>query len=272
MLSRTVFYISDGTGITAETLAHSLLTQFDTDHFREVRIPFTDTPEKAARARQRVDQAEVNDDRRPLVFNTVIDPEISAELNRSKGLIVDLFGQFLPLLEKELKEARARTIGRAHGIANSERYEQRISAMNFALSHDDGIASSYEEAEVILLGVSRSGKTPTCLYLALHYGVRAANYPLTEDDLDALRLPNFLRKHKEKLFGLTIGADRLSQIRQQRRPDSRYASLRQCQREIADAEQMFQSESVPWIQTTNSSIEEIASKVLVTLGLEKHFF
>ena len=272
MDSRTVFYVSDGTGITAETLAHSLLTQFATGHFREVRIPFVDTLEKAQKARARIDASGETDDRRPLVFNTVVDPQISAELAGSKGLVVDLFGQFLPVLEQELGETSARKIGRAHGIADTEKYEQRISAMNFALSHDDGVASSYDDAEVILLGVSRSGKTPTCLYLALHYGVRAANYPLTEDDLDGLSLPVFLRKHRNKLFGLTISAERLSQIRQQRRPDSRYASLKQCSREIGDAEAMFQSESVPWINTTTSSIEEIASKVLVTLGLEKHFY
>jgi regulator of PEP synthase PpsR (kinase-PPPase family) len=171
-----------------------------------------------------------------------------------------------------LNAPRHSRVGQAHGLVDFETYHRRINAMNFALTHDDGIAINYDEADLILVAVSRAGKTPTCIYLALHYGVRAANYPLTEEDLEHDRLPPRLRPYRNKLFGLTIDPDRLQQIRQERRPNSRYSNLETCRREVSAAETMFRMERIPTLSTTHTSIEEISSKVLATLGLQREMF
>lgn len=270
-MQRTVFFISDGTGITAETLGHSLLTQFEGIDFKQVRIPFVDCEEKARAAVRQIEQAAERDGARAIVFNTVVDPELCSLLATSRGLVLDLFAAFLAPLEAELNTSRTPKVGRAHGITSGQNYDARIHAMNYALAHDDGVAPDYEEADVVVIGVSRSGKTPTCLYLALHYGVKAANYPLTEDELEAMRLPDLLRQWRTKLYGLSIDPERLHQIRHARRPNSRYSDLRQCRREVAEAEMLFQKEGVPWLSTTKTSIEEIASKMLQDQGLERHY-
>lgn len=270
-MKRTVFFISDGTGITAETLGHSLLTQFEGIEFKQVRIPFVDCEEKARAAVRQIEQAAEKDGERAIVFNTVVDPELCSLLATSRGLVLDLFAAFLAPLEAELNTKRVPKVGRAHGITSGQNYDARIHAMNYALAHDDGVAPEYEEADVVVTGVSRSGKTPTCLYLALHYGVKAANYPLTEEELETMRLPDRLRTWREKLYGLSIDPERLHRIRHARRPNSRYSNLRQCRREIAEAESLFAKEGVKWLSTTQTSIEEIASKMLQDLKLERHY-
>ncbi|MFT4196748.1 MAG: pyruvate, water dikinase regulatory protein [Pseudoxanthomonas sp.] len=269
---RPVFYVSDGTGITVETIGHSLLTQFAGFAFITDRVPFVDEPDKALATAQRIRQAGIDHGTRPIVIHSIVDPSIAALLAQSGALMLDVFAPFIDPMERELGTQRQSRVGQAHGIANFETYHRRINAMNFALTHDDGIATSYDEADVILVAVSRAGKTPTCVYLALHYGVRAANYPLTDEDLESDRLPPRLRAYRRKLFGLTIDPDRLQQIRQERRPNSRYAQLDTCRREVAAAEAMFRSERLPTLSTTNTSIEEIASKVMSTLGLQREMF
>ena len=206
------------------------------------------------------------------MVNTVVDPNLSAILAESGALMLDVFAPFIAPLEQELGMSRQPRVGHAHGLIDFEQYEHRINATNYALSHDDGVDLSYEDADVILVGVSRSGKTPTCLYMALHYGIRAANYPLTDDDLEGRELPRRLRAHKKKLFALTIAPERLQQVRQARRPNSRYAQLEQCRREIQIAEALFRQEGIPVLSTTHTSIEEIASKVLTALGIERHLY
>lgn len=270
-MQRTVFFISDGTGITAETLGHSLLTQFEGIDFKQVRIPFVDCEDKAREAVKRIEQAAFDDGAPPIVVNTVVNPELCSLLATSRGLVLDLFAAFLAPLEAELNTKRSARVGRAHGMNGSGSYEGRIHAVNYALAHDDGVAPDYTEADVVLIGVSRSGKTPTCLYLALHYGIKAANYPLTEDELSRMRLPDLLQPHREKLFGLSIDPERLRQIRSARRPNSRYADIRQCRREVSEAEALFEKVGIRWLNTTHTSIEEIASKMLQQLGLERHF-
>jgi regulator of PEP synthase PpsR (kinase-PPPase family) len=271
-MQRTVFFISDGTAITTETLGHTLLTQFPVIIFRQVRIPFIDSPKKAKEAVERVNQACARDGAPALVFLSIIDDETRAVLYRGEGIILDLFADFMETLERALGTPREGSVGRAHGVANPERYNDRIEATNYALAHDDGMSLSYDNADLVLVGVSRSGKTPTCLYLALHFGVKAANYPLTEEDLEEQKLPRFLRKHKKKVVGLMIDADRLSQIRDNRQPDSRYSSLRQCHWEVDAAESLLRAEAIPPVYTTNSSIEEIASRILMQLGLQREMF
>ena len=269
---RPVFFISDGTGITAETIGHSLLTQFTGIEFRTLRIPFVDTREKALAAADEIRAAGLRSGLRPIVVNSAVDPELSALIVASGALMLDIFAPFIQPLEQELGVKRQPRMGRAHGMVDFAAYEARINATNYTLTHDDGIDLNYDEADLVLTGVSRSGKTPTCLYLALHYGVKAANYPLTEDDLDGDRLPKKLQPHRRKLFGLTIDPARLQQIRTERKPGSRYATIEQCRKEVARAEEMFRSERLPHLSTTHTSIEEIASKVLAQFGIQKHMF
>ena len=271
-MRRTVFFISDGTAITTETLGHSLLTQFPDIDFRRERIPFVDSPDKAAETVVRIDQASEEDKAAAIVFISIIDDETRAVFYRSNGMVLDLFADFMDTLERALGVSRESTVGQAHGVADTKKYDDRIEATNYALSHDDGISLSYDAAELVLVGISRTGKTPTCLYMALHFGVKAANYPLTDEDLENQCLPVFLRQHKRKIIGLMIDADRLSQIRETRRPGSRYASLRQCHWEVDAAESLLRSEGIEVIHTTHSSIEEMASRILMELGLQREMF
>ncbi len=270
--TRPVFYISDGTGITAETIGHSLLTQFPGKRFVTDRIPFVDTREKALGAAEEIRRAGVQHGLRPIVVNSSVDPELNALLADSGALMLDVFAPFIAPLERELGMQRQSTVGQAHGIVDFESYHRRINAMNYALTHDDGVSMDCSDADLILVGVSRAGKTPTCVYLALHHGVRAANYPLTEDDLDTDRLPPKLRAYRAKLFGLTIDPVRLQQIRQERRPNSQYSRLDTCRREVAAAESLLRTEGIPMLSTTHASIEEIASRVLEELGLNREMF
>ena len=269
---RPVFYVSDGTGITAETIGHSLLTQFSGFSFITDRMSFIDDPEKAAEACARIQAAGERYQVRPIVVNSCVDQSLSLILGESGALMLDVFAPFIEPLERELSSPRLARVGQAHGMVDFDTYHRRINAMNFALTHDDGMAVSYDEADVILVAVSRAGKTPTCVYLALHYGIRAANYPLTDGDLETDRLPMRLRPYRRKLFALTIDPDRLHQIRQERRPNSSYAKMETCKREVAAAEAMFQVERPPTLSTTNKSIEEISSKVLSTLGLQREMY
>jgi regulator of PEP synthase PpsR (kinase-PPPase family) len=271
-MARSVFYISDGTGITAETIGHSVLTQFEGVEFNTFRIPFVDNEEKAHAAAARIRNTYTAEGMRPILINSVVDQAIGEVLATSGALMLDIFAPFIAPLESELGMKRSRRVGRAHGMTNFDEYEARINATNYALTHDDGIDVNYADADVILVGVSRVGKTPTCLYMALHYGVKAANYPLTPDDLERLEIPPRLKPHKQRLFGLDIDPVRLSQVREARKPGSRYAKIEQCRYELALAEKLFKRENIPVQNTTHTSIEEIASKILAWLGIEKHMF
>lgn len=269
---RVIFFISDGTGITAETIGASVLTQFEGVRFQSHRLPFVDDEAKAWGAVERIQATQEASGTRPIVVTTVMDAVLNDILAQSGALVLDVFEPFLAPLEKELGTKRQPRVGQAHGLVDRAKYEARIAATNYAMSHDDGVATSYEEAEVILIGVSRSGKTPTCLYMALHFGVRAANYPLIPEDLEKFELPERFQAHRHKLFALTIEPERLQQVREVRRPGSRYASLDQCQWEVVQAERLFRRESIPVVSTTDTSIEEIASKVLETLKIERRMF
>ncbi|MCP1726503.1 regulator of PEP synthase PpsR (kinase-PPPase family) [Natronospira proteinivora] len=270
---RTVFFVSDRTGITAETLGHSLLTQFDGIDFRPVTVPFIGSKDKAETVAQRINETAAAEGVRPLVFSTLITDECREVIQAADGMYLDFFDAFIGPLEKELDKSSSHAAGRAHGVFDAETYTRRIDAMNYALANDDGVSTRhYDRAEVILVGVSRSGKTPTCLYLALHYGVYAANYPLTEDDLEDGMLPKSLKTHKDKLFGLTIDPKRLQDIRQERRPDSHYASVRQVNYEVREAEILFRRYGIPFLNTTTSSVEEIATTVIHSAGLQRRFY
>ena len=270
MSRRTIFFVSDQTGVTAETLGHSLLTQFDGEDFNQVTLPFIDTVDKADAAVRQINAVAQDEDTRPIIFSTIVQDDLRERFLPASGLLLDFFETFLNPLERELHVKSNHTIGKAHGLGDAHQYDQRIEATNFALDNDDGARiRDYEKADIILIGVSRSGKTPTCLYLALSYGVFAANYPLSDDEFEAGTLPSVLEKYRKKLYGLTIGANRLQQIRKERRPLGRYASMQQVSYEIRGAEALFRRYQVSYIDTTESSIEEIASTILNSTGVER---
>jgi regulator of PEP synthase PpsR (kinase-PPPase family) len=270
MARRTVFFVSDQTGVTAETMGHSLLTQFEGLEFRQVTLPFISSADKAEEAARKINATAVADGLRPVVFSTLVKGELRSIVKRSDGLFLDFFDAFLGPLEGELQVKSSEREGRAHGIADQLVYSTRIEATNFALAADDGsVTTDYQRADVVLVGVSRSGKTPTCIYMAMQYGVFAANYPLTEEDFEGKQLPAMIRPQAARLFGLTIAPQRLQQIRNERRPGSRYSSLAQCEYEVRCAEALFQRYGVPFLDTTECSIEEIASRIIERKGIER---
>jgi [pyruvate, water dikinase]-phosphate phosphotransferase / [pyruvate, water dikinase] kinase len=264
-----VFFVSDQTGVTAETMGHSLLTQFDGLEFRPITLPFVSDVAKAQDVVAKINRASAESGVKPIIFATLVQDEVREAVKQADALFLDFFEAFLGPMEQELATRSTHRAGRAHGIADQQVYEARINATNFALANDDGSGRDYAHSDVILVGVSRSGKTPTCLYLALQYGVCAANYPLTEDDLESGRLPAILLPYRHKLYGLTIDPLRLQQIRNERRPGSRYSSAQQVQYELRAAEALFQRNGLAYLNTTECSIEEIASRILDSTGIER---
>ena len=271
-MQRTVYFISDSTGITAETIGNSILAQFEGVQFDKHRLPFTDDAQKAEAAALRIKTRYAQSGQRPIVVNTMAERALCDIVAASGALMLDVFAPFIGPLEEELGAKRSGAVNRSHGMVDFAKYEARINATNYALTHDDGMDVDYAQADLILVGVSRSGKTPTCLYMALHYGVSAANYPLTDEDLERLELPPRLRGYRERLFGLTIDAQRLAQIREQRRAGSRYATLKQCRWELEQADRLMRHAGIPSLNTTHVSIEEIASKIFDRFGIERTMF
>ena len=267
---RTVFFVSDQTGVTAETMGHSLLTQFDGQAFRQVTLPFISTVDKAEEAVRRINATGAAEGVRPVIFSTLVQEDMREIIKRANGLFLDFFDAFLGPLEQELKAKSSRAQGRAHGMLDIGAYTLRINATNFALANDDGaVTRDYERADLVLVGVSRSGKTPTCLYMALQYGIFAANFPFAEEEFESGALPASLAKVQRKLYGLTIAPERLQQIRNERRPNSKYSSPSQVEYEVRTAEAIFRRYDIPCINTTECSIEEIASRILDKTGLER---
>jgi len=270
MPNRTVFYISDGTGITAETFGNAILAQFETKS-RHIRLPFVDSVDKAHQAVRQINHAGIIDGNKPIVFTTLVDMEVLKVITDGcQGMLLDMFGTFVQPLEKELQLKSNHRIGRFSDASKSKEYQSRIEAINFSLAHDDGQSNrDLEQSDVILVGVSRSGKTPTSLYLAMQYGLKASNYPLIPEDFDRQHLPPALMTHQSKLFGLTIQPERLSEIRNERRPNSKYASLENCRMEVSQAEAMMRRSGIRWLSTTTKSIEEIATTILQEIMPER---
>ncbi len=267
MPNRSVFFISDGTGITAETFGNAILAQFEMKP-RHVRLPFVDTVDKAHQALRQIQHTAAVEGKRPIVFTTLVNAEVLSVLYRASEdgqsfLMLDMFSTFVQPLERELGLKSNHRVGRFSDASKSQAYHDRIEAINFSLAHDDGQSNKdLERSDVILIGVSRSGKTPTSLYLAMQYGLKASNYPLIPEDFERQHLPPALAAHKSKLFGLSIAPERLAEIRHERRPDSRYAALDNCRMEVAEAEAMMRRAGIRWLSTTTKSIEEIATTIL----------
>lgn len=265
---RSVYIVSDGTGLTAEALARSVLTQFELP-FQKIRLPFIDTPEKMQEAKERIQRNREHSPLRPIVFSTLVKPDLLSILHQADAVHIDLIQPLISQLTNELGTAAKQEIGLSHQNAGSDEYEDRIEAIQFSIAHDDGQShANLEAADLILLGVSRSGKTPTSLYLAIQYGLKTANYPLIPEDFERGRLPSILMQFKNKLFGLSINPVRLSQIRNVRLPESKYASIENCRYEVKEAETIMEREGIPCLSSTNKSIEEIAS--IIYHELESH--
>ena len=270
---RTVFFVSDGTGITAQMLGNSLLTQFEGLDFNQVTLPFINALDKAEDCRARIEAEGARGNGQPIVFSTLVNADVRAVVRKADALFVDFFETFIVPLEAGLGVKSSHTIGRSHSALDKREYAQRIEAINFAMAHDDGASHrELDQADVILVGVSRSGKTPTSLYLALQFGLKAANYPLIPEDFARMQLPPVLVPQKARLYGLSITPERLREIRQERRPDSKYADLENCRFEIEQAEKLMRREGIRWLNSTAKSIEEIATTILRELKIERHVY
>ena len=273
MPKRKVFFLSDRTGITVQMLGHSLLTQFPGVDVDRVTIPFVDTKEQMQKVLARIRQSAAEDEAQPLVFTTLVDTDLLHMLDSAEVHVFDFFDTYIPMLEREFGTTSSHSVGRAHGMGDLASYKLRVDAVNFALRHDDGVGiEGFHKADLVLVGVSRTGKTPTSLYLALQFGVRAANYPLTDEDMTTQRLPPGLVAVRDKLFGLNIEPERLRQIRAERRPDSRYCSMQQCRFEVQWAEHLFKAHRIPYLNTTVRSIEELAAGIMSQMGLQRRVY
>ena len=270
---RTAFFVSDRTGITAEMLGHSLLTQFNGVRFNEVTLPFVDSVEKAREVVKQINQQGSEDGVRPLVISTLAKTEIAQVIGQANALFLDCFEIFISPLERELGLGASHAIGRTHNVADFVDYHHRIESVNYTLAHDDGVsARDLPEADVILVGVSRCGKTPTCLYLSLQFGIRAANYPLIPEDFSNMELPAPLRPLRSRLYGLTIRPGRLQQIRNERRPGSKYATRANCEFEVREAEALMRQEGIPYLDATSKSVEELATTILQEAKLVRRIY
>lgn len=262
MAKRHVYFISDSTGLTVEQLGRALLTQFPNIHFDALTMRFVDSRKKAQAAVRRV-QRRSDGDPNPILLLSIVDQAVRSVFDAASGTVIDMLGTMISPLEQALGQAAEPIIGGAHTARNAERYGRRIEAVEFALAHDDGLLpKDLEHAQLILVGVSRSGKTPTSLYLALQFGLPVANYPLLPEDLETDALPARLAPYRDKLFGLSLSPERLSALRQMRRPNSQYAQLAACRSELRSALALYKREGIPYIDTSARSVEEIATEIL----------
>ena len=265
---RRILFVSDRTGLSAEGMGKALLEQFDGLQLTQTTYGMVNTVEKMQNLVAQINQFAQTEGARPIVFSSVVDEEINKILLTANALHISLFDAFLNMLEKEFGvQARHQVRSR---VENMRQYDLRMEAVNFSLNHDDGSSeANLKEADVILMGVSRSGKTPTCLYLAMQYGIRAANYPLTPDDFESTDLPRMIAPYKHKLYGLTIDPNRLHEIREERRANSKYSNINTCRQEVADAQAMFRRFGIPSTNTTHKSVEELAITIMQECRLKR---
>ncbi len=271
--SRAIFFVSNSTGITVETLGRSLLYQFSSTQFESHSLRFIDTVDKTKEAVETINKYAEETGLRPIILSTLVTPKLRQIMATANGLYLDVFDTFIAPIEKEIGYEAKLGLGRAHGIVDDAYYSERIEAVNYSLKTDDGVgAREYSQADVILIGASRTGKTPTSLYLAMHYGLRAANYPIVDEELDSHSLPAPLKVHKDKLFGLLVTPERLQSIRTKRRADSQYSSLSQCQYEIRQTKSLFQQQNIPYFDVSSMSIEEVSSNIMNMLKIGSRTF
>lgn len=259
---QSVFFVSDRTGKTAQSIGMSLLTQFNSVKFIHKNHAFIASVEDAQAIALQIEQSHREEGKPPIVISTIVDKTVEQKIAQTGACLISLFNAFIDPLEKTLGVESSHSAGLPHQGIDDKEYLSRIEAIDYTLRADDGmLVHQLDEADIILVGVSRSAKTPTCLYLAMNFSLKAANYPLTEDDLDKPELPSFIEPYISKTVGLTINADRLAAIRQQRRPNSDYASLGNCQNQVLKARKMMERANIPMFDSTSISIEEIAVRI-----------
>jgi len=236
--------------MTAENLGRSLLVQFPNIQFESVTKPFVDNANKAQAIAEEINNEVQTSSQRPIVIDTILNSDVSDIIKTTDCFYIDIFSTFLSPWEQELGVNSAHNVGHPAIFKEDSRvvdtnYMQRIDAVHFALANDDGMhLHRYADADIILVGVSRTGKTPS-------------------------KLPNALVDHQKKLFGLTIRAARLAEIRNERKPNSNYANLRTCVDEIRQAETLYRQYKIPYIDTTQLSVEEISARMLQRAGIER---
>lgn len=257
-----VYVLSDATGISAETMASALLLQFPQVPFERHVIPFIVTVEEARKVVAQLDAVAAGPVT-PLVFMTVVNDEVRAALQSITVPIIDFVGDHLPVIERTLGRAGDHQPARLHGTGDQRRYNRRMAAVEYAIEHDDGQSlRALDKADLVLIAPSRCGKTPTTMFLALQHGIFVANYPLIDEDLEVDELPRPVREMKDRCFGLISSPQRLTEVRTERRPDSRYASPEQVQWELSRARRMYRDHDIPFIDTSTRSVEEIATIIL----------
>jgi len=272
-MQQTVYFLSDQTGITAQTLGHTLLTQFEGVEFNFITLSFINTVDKAEHAVKVINQKAADAHQKPIIIASLVDKTLRDIIATADALFLELFNAFIEPIAKALNREPSPHMGKAHSIADTHSYDRRISAIHFTIDCDDGLSTQhYNQADLIIVGVSRCGKTPTSLYLALQHGLYVANYPFTPEDKELEKLPAILKPYKKKLFGLTIDPARLNEIREERRPHSHYAALKTCQQEIHGAEALFMREGIPFLNTSTKSIEEISTEILAQTDLPRYFY
>ncbi|MBU0482301.1 MAG: pyruvate, phosphate dikinase/phosphoenolpyruvate synthase regulator [Proteobacteria bacterium] len=265
--SKDIYYISDSTGIMITNLAQSMLCQFPEISFHEEKFPYVRSVKDAKKTLEYILAQSLG--RRPIVFSTIMDQEVRNVFRSPEVEFFDVFDFLLEPLENCL-EARALRVPGFSRHGDNVTMARRVEAIHFCLDHDDGTRiNEFDDADVILLGVSRSGKTPVSVYLATQFGLKAANFPLTVEYLSKLDLPDGVKRNRKRAVALTTTPEHLRGMREKRYPDSRYAKLSTCTEELTQAEQIFQREKIPIINSTGKSIEELATQVTQEIGLAK---
>lgn len=270
---RDVFYVSDGTAITCETLGHVVLGQFAVQP-NEKTFPFVESDEKLSELLKQIQRSYQLHGVKPLVFFSMVIPEMRTRLLQAPAHFYDVLESIVQRVSLDIEMEPAPKLQRSRSVGkDSDTYFDRIAAIEYTLAHDDGVSlKDLDRADIILLGVSRSGKTPTSLYMAMQFGLRVVNYPFIAEDMHAMRLLPEFEFHRHKLFGLTINAERLTEIRENRLAGSEYASNQQCQQELATVEALFRLEAISYINTSSLSVEEISTRILERTGLKRRLF
>lgn len=266
-----VYFLSDSTGISAETMGNALLAQFPGIPFERTLIPFLRTPEEAREARDRLDTA-MSGPMTPIVFLTIVDPAVREIVLETRAPVIDLIGGHMAQLERQLGVAGDRAPARLHSQGDQGRYNRRMAAVEFAIEHDDGQSvRALEKADIIIIAPSRCGKTPTSMYLALQHGVFVANYPLVDEDFEAGTLPGGIARLTDRCFGLLTSPQRLSEVREERRPESRYASLDQTRWELSRAKRLYDTCSIPYVDSSTKSVEEMSTLILQSVPAARRY-
>jgi len=265
--AKDVYYISDSTGILATNLGQALICQFPEVNFSGEKFPFIRTVEDAKKTLAYI--LSRSGGRRPLIFSTIINSDVRKIFDSPEVEFFDAFGHFLDRLETCLETPALREPGFARHLDNVH-MAKRVEAIYFCLEHDDGRkVDEFDEADIILLGVSRAGKTPISVYLSTQMGLKSANFPLTSEYLTRYRIPDGIMQNRAKAVGLTTSAQLLNSVREKRYPGSNYAKLSTCIEEIHQAQRIFQKNKIPIISTAGKSIEEAATQVLRELSILK---